>query len=70
MIILTRSTSPWTEIEDRVETLPWVQRNFPLSEEELKDLEVSIWLDKEREEQRSDRVVIFRLRRGWCRATG
>ena len=65
--MLTRSTSPWTEIEDRVETLPWVQRNFPLSEEELKDLEVSIWLDRERE--RSDRVVICRLRRGWCRAT-
>ena len=51
MIIFTRSTSPWTEIEDRVETLPWVQRNFPLSEEELKDLEVSIWLDKEREDR-------------------
>lgn len=35
----SRSTSPWTEIEDRVETLPWEKRNFPLSEEELKDLE-------------------------------
>ena len=42
MIMLTRSTSPWTEIEDRVETLPWEKRNFPLSEEELKDLEVNI----------------------------
>merc|ERR1719415_369427 len=35
----SRSTSPWTEIEDRVETLPWEKRSFPLSEEELKDLE-------------------------------
>ena len=42
MIIFSRSTSPWTEIEDRVETLPWEKRNFPLSEEELKDLEVNI----------------------------
>ena len=42
MIMITRSTSPWTEIEDRVETLPWEKRNFPLSEEELKDLEVNI----------------------------
>ena len=41
MIMLTRSTSPWTEIEDRVETLPWEKRSFPLSEEELKDLEVN-----------------------------
>ena len=49
--MLTRSTSPWTEIEDRVETLPWEKRSFPLSEEELKDLEVSIWLDKERERE-------------------
>ena len=52
MIILTRSTSPWTEIEDRVETLPWEKRNFPLSEEELKDLEVNINpTERERENQ-------------------
>ena len=59
MIMLTRSTSPWTEIEDRVETLPWVQRNFPLSEEELKDLEVSVELDKEIERSRGVTELLF-----------
>ena len=42
MIMLPRSTSPWTEIEDRVETLPWEKRNFPLSEEELSEMEVGL----------------------------
>merc|ERR1719318_386461 len=36
----SRSTSPWTEVEDRVETMPWEPRVFPLSEEEAKELEV------------------------------
>ena len=36
----SRSTSPWTEVEERVEALPWEQRTFPLSDEDLKTLEV------------------------------
>jgi len=36
----SRSTSPWTEVEERVETQPWEPRVFPLSEEDMKDLEI------------------------------
>merc|ERR1719402_526271 len=35
----SRSTSPWTEVEDRMETMPWEPRIFPLSEEDAKQLE-------------------------------
>jgi len=35
----SRSTSPWTEVEERVECQPWEPRVFPLSEEDLKELE-------------------------------
>eukprot|EP00092_Neocalanus_flemingeri_P030138 GFUD01032716.1.p1 GENE.GFUD01032716.1~~GFUD01032716.1.p1 ORF type:complete len:959 (+),score=270.77 GFUD01032716.1:165-2879(+) len=35
----SRSTSPWTEVEDRVESMPWEPRTFPLSEEDAKELE-------------------------------
>ena len=68
--MLTRSTSPWTEIEDRVETLPWEKRNFPLSEEELKDLEVNIYFKSKKERWMGKLTLVFvRLRRGRCRAT-
>jgi len=36
----SRSTSPWTEVEDRMETMPWEPRIFPLSEEDAKELEI------------------------------
>ena len=38
--IYLRSTSPWTEVEERY-CQPWEQRTFPLTEDELKDMEVS-----------------------------
>merc|ERR1719494_1187134 len=35
----SRSTSPWTEVEDHPVVQPWEPRTFPLSDEEVKQLE-------------------------------
>merc|ERR1712029_226658 len=36
----SRSTSPWTEVEERAcWSQPWEKRTFPLSEDEIRDLE-------------------------------
>merc|ERR1712150_314960 len=35
----SRSTSPWTEVEDHPVVQPWEPRTFPLTDEEVKQLE-------------------------------
>ena len=39
-----RASSPWTEVEERAWSQPWEMRTFPLTDEEVKELEVFIVL--------------------------
>ena len=38
-----RASSPWTEVEERAWSQPWEMRTFPLTDEEVKELEVFIF---------------------------